>query len=109
MQNALRIVAISGACLALQGCLAKAAWDVATLPVKAAGAVVDGVTTSQSEADEKRGRELRKMEERLGKLDREYYKADEKCRRGDETKCRERDAIAAEMSEISRRLPAQPD
>ncbi|WP_237164853.1 hypothetical protein [Paraurantiacibacter namhicola] len=95
--------------LSLQACLAKAAWDVATLPVKAAGAVVDGVTTSQSEADEKRGREIRKLEERLGRLERDYYKADAKCLRGDAEKCRERDSIAAEMREISRQLPASPE
>ena len=33
----------------------------------AAGAAVDAVTTSQSEADEKRGRELRRAEERAGR------------------------------------------
>ena len=53
------------AALTLQGCLAKTAWDVATLPVKAGSKAVDLATTSQSEADEKRGRELRKREERL--------------------------------------------
>lgn len=55
------------AALALSGCMAKTAFDIVTLPVKAAGAAVDAVTTSQSEADEKRGRELRKQEEREGK------------------------------------------
>ena len=38
-----------------------------TLPVKVASAGVDAVTTSQSEADEKRGRELRKAEARCRK------------------------------------------
>jgi hypothetical protein len=55
----------------LPGCIAKAVVDTAVtavkVPVKAASAGVDAVTTSQSEADEKRGRELRKAEERLGK------------------------------------------
>ncbi|RJF90749.1 hypothetical protein [Sphingomonas cavernae] len=53
--------------LALGGCIAKTAVDIVTLPVKAASAGVDAVTTSQSEADEKRGREMRKQEEREGK------------------------------------------
>ena len=35
---------------------------------------VDLATTSQSEADEKRGREMRQREERLGKLQREFDK-----------------------------------
>jgi hypothetical protein len=51
----------------LGGCLARTAVDIATLPVKAASAGVDAVTTSQSEADEKRGRALRKEDERRGR------------------------------------------
>jgi hypothetical protein len=64
----------------LQGCtVAKTAVDVVTLPVKAVSAGVDAVTTSQSEADEKRGREIRKEEERRGK---EARLAEERCRKG---------------------------
>ena len=44
----------------LSGCVvasvAKTAFDVATVPVKVASAGVDAVTTSQAEADQKRGR-----------------------------------------------------
>ena len=57
--------------LSLNGCVvgtvAGAAVDVVTLPVKVASAGIDAVTTSQSEADEKRGRELRKAEARCRK------------------------------------------
>ena len=56
--------------LALGGCLAKTALDLATLPVKAASKTVDVLTTSQSEADEKRGRAIRQREECIGKEDR---------------------------------------
>ena len=42
------------------------------------GTAVDVVTTSQSEADEKRGREIRKAEEREGKARR---KAEREARR----------------------------
>ena len=42
--------------------------DVATIPVKVVSSGVDAATTSQSEADQKRGREIRKREERLGRL-----------------------------------------
>ena len=66
--------------LSLSGCLAKTALDVATLPVKAASKTVDVMTTSQSEADEKRGRAIRKQEEREGKearrLERERKRAE---------------------------------
>lgn len=69
--------------LALCGCVvgtvAKTAVDVATLPVKVASAGVDAVTTSQKEADEKRGRQLRKQEEERGK---QYRLAQQRCRRG---------------------------
>lgn len=51
----------------LGGCIAQTAVDIVTLPVRAASATVDVLTTSQSEADEKRGRAVRKEEERLGR------------------------------------------
>lgn len=60
--------------LALTGCIAKTALDIVTLPVKAAAAGVDAVTTSQSEADEKRGREIREREECMGKEERRAAK-----------------------------------
>ena len=49
------------------GTVAKTAVDVATLPVRVVSAGVDAATTSQSEADERRGREIRKEEERRGR------------------------------------------
>ena len=68
------------AALLLPACVARTAVDIVTLPVKAASAGVDAVTTSQSEADEKRGRELRKQEERMGKARR---KCDAARKRGE--------------------------
>lgn len=53
--------------LLLGGCLARTAVDVVTAPVKVVGWTADKMTTSQSEADEKRGRQVRKEEERAGK------------------------------------------
>jgi len=65
----------------LAGCttIASAAVDVVTLPVKVVSKGVDVATTSQSEADEKRGRELRKAEEQAG---REARERDKRCRQG---------------------------
>lgn len=60
----MRIFLLPALCLALSGCVARTALDIATLPVRAVGAGVDAVTTSQAEADRKRGRELRLQEER---------------------------------------------
>src|SRR3546814_17791401 len=63
-EKAMRIVILAVLPLALTGCIAKTALDVATLPVKAASKTVDVMTTSQSEAEEKRGSAVRKQEER---------------------------------------------
>lgn len=49
------------------GCVAKTAFDVVTLPVKATGQVVDWTTTSQEEADRNYGRKMRKQEAREGR------------------------------------------
>lgn len=54
--------------LCLSGCIARTAVDIVTLPVKVVSAGVDAATTSQSEADQKRGRQIRLEEERLGRL-----------------------------------------
>lgn len=66
--------------LALLGCttIASTAVDIVTLPVKAVSKGVDLATTSQSEADEKRGREMRKAEEEAGKKARQREEA---CRK----------------------------
>jgi hypothetical protein len=78
--KALVILAVS---CPLSGCVvgtvARTAVDVVTLPVKVASAGVDAATTSQSEADEKRGRELRRQDEERGK---QLRMAQERCRKG---------------------------
>lgn len=63
----MRFLLISMLLPLLGGCIARTAVGIVTLPVKVVGAGVDAVTTSQSEADEKRGRALRKQEEREGR------------------------------------------
>jgi hypothetical protein len=93
---------------ALQGCLAKAAVDVVTLPVRVASKGVDLATTSQSEADEKRGRELRQREERAGKLERQYEKQRKKCLDGDRSSCDEARQTYEELQVILRSLPDEP-
>ena len=68
--------------LSLSGCVvgtvASTAVDVVTLPVKVASAGVDAATTSQSERDEKLGREMRRQDEERGK---QYRLAYERCRK----------------------------
>jgi hypothetical protein len=68
--------------IALSGCLAKTAVDIVTLPVRAVSAGVDAVTTSQSEADQRRGRQIREEEEREGRIARrcEHHPDRDECR-----------------------------
>lgn len=68
------MVAVAALPLVSGGCVARAAWDVATLPVKVASATVDKMTTSQSEADRNYGRKMRLEEERRGREAREAEK-----------------------------------
>lgn len=102
----LSIVILSLSPLLLSGCLVKAAADVVTAPVRIASKGVDLATTSQSEADEKRGRELRKAEEELGKLNRKYEKQLEDCSDGNDRKCFEARESYAEIQILLRNNPA---
>jgi hypothetical protein len=79
----MRILLAAVLCPLLSGCvvgsIANAAVDIAALPVKVASAGIDAATASRSEADEKRGRALRRQDEERGRLFRE---AQERCRKG---------------------------
>ncbi len=94
--------------LMLSGCLAKMAADVVTAPVRIGSRAVDLATTSQSEADENRGREIRRREERLGKLEREYQKLSEECEDGKRSACEEAREVYAEIQEILPTIPVEP-
>lgn len=107
--HALKPIALALCAFALQGCLAKAAVSAVTLPVKVASRGVDLATTSQSEADEKRGREIRKREERLGSLERDYDKQMKRCGDGDDAACDKAQAIRAEMKAVMPGVPVDPD
>ena len=82
----MRVLLLPLFALALPGCVARTALDIATLPVKAASAAVDAATVSQAEADQKRGRQIRKYEECLGREDRA---AERKKREADYSRCGE--------------------
>ena len=96
------------AALTLSGCLAKTAFDVVTAPVRIAGKAVDLATTSQAEADQNRGRELRRREERLGALERDQAKQQQRCDDGSAEACTKRDADAAAIRELSPGVPVEP-
>ncbi|MBB4614607.1 hypothetical protein [Novosphingobium taihuense] len=110
----MRLLAVSLpiASILLSGCVAKSAFDLATMPVRAGARAVnttadvyDRVTVSDSERDQKRGREMRQREERYGKLSREYDKARRDCSRGDDDACDDARSIYAEMDAMRAGVP----
>jgi len=94
--------------VALTGCLAQAALDVATAPVKVASAGVDAVTRSQSEADQQRGQEIREREENLGRLQRDYDRLAASCRIGNDQACREAVEVQREIDVVLPTIPREP-
>ncbi len=91
--------------LALSGCVVSTVADVATAPVRAVGQGVDWATTSQSEADENRGRALRKRDERLGKLRKKYEKDRRACDKGYQSACLDARDDYAEIQQLTAQVP----
>ena len=77
----MRMILLLASPLLLGGCLVRTAADIVTMPVRAVGAGVDALTTSQAEADQRRGRQIREEEEREGRLARrcERHPEREEC------------------------------
>ncbi|WP_068070824.1 hypothetical protein [Novosphingobium lentum] len=107
-------VASGAAALLLSGCVSSAV-SLVTLPVHAAsktvgvvGGTYDHLTTSQAESDQKRGREVRRREERYGALDRQYRKASNKCRDGNRSACAESEELRDQMAQMSPSVPYEP-
>lgn len=71
------------------GCVARAAYDVVTLPVRAGSQVVDWSTTSRDEADRNYGRKVRKQRERDAKRHAREDKANRKWEREEARRQRE--------------------
>lgn len=82
----------------LSGCIARTAVDIVTLPVKAAGQVVDWSTTSQDESDRSLGREVRRREEAIGRLERQRREQQQRCENNDGDACAEAERIAREIA-----------
>ena len=109
MYPAIRLTLVALTAFALEGCLAKTVVDVATLPVKVASRGVDLATTSQSEADQARGREIRQREERLARLERDYNRQIERCGDGNRRACDEARQTYAEMQVLMPSIPVEPE
>ncbi len=95
----MRIIASFVLILTLSGCVTSLVKEVVTAPVKIVSKTADVLTTSQSEADEKRGREMRKKEESLGKLARQRDKLQEKCEDGDEDACKKMHILEKQLDD----------
>jgi Skp family chaperone for outer membrane proteins len=102
-----RLLIFAAASAALQGCLVKTAVDVATLPVKVVSKGVDLATTSQAEADQKRGRAIRRREEQLGRLQRDHEKLARKCQAGDTRACADDEKVSAQIAELVPSVPVE--
>ena len=111
--RAFRLIVIGTAAFALQGCLAKTVVDTAvgaaTLPVKVASKGIDLATTSQSEADQARGREIRRREERLARLERDYNRQLTRRTDGNRRACDEARQTYAEMQVLLPSIPVEPE
>ena len=94
MRNMRLVLAVMSTFL-LQGCVTSLVKNVVTAPVKIVSKTADVLTTSQSESDEKRGRQLRHREENIGELALRRDKARERCADGDKVACKK----AADISE----------
>lgn len=98
MGKQLILIAAVAPILVLQGCVTSIVKEVVTAPIKIVSKTADVLTTSQSEADEKRGKQIRMREENLGKLARKSDKARKKCADGDNDACSEQEALEAEIA-----------
>ncbi|MFL0355185.1 hypothetical protein ACI5KX_01795 [Erythrobacter sp. GH1-10] len=107
--RALSILALASAGVSLSGCIVGTAADVVTAPVRAGSKAVDLATTSQSEADEKRGREIRKREEELGKLERRYARELRECQDGIRKSCNDAQLTYRDIQAILPTIPAEPE
>ena len=94
-----RLVLAIAPMILLQGCVASVVSSVVTAPVKIVSKTADVLTTSQSESDEKRGRDMRKREENLGKLSRQLNKAQKRCADGDRDACEKAQDIRDQMED----------
>jgi hypothetical protein len=103
-----RLALVALAAGLLSGCIARTAADIVTAPVRVVSKGVDVMTTSQSEADEKRGRDLRRREERLGKLERQYERHTAQCMRGNRDACEHARLDYAEIQNLRPSVPAPP-
>ena len=99
MRRNVRLALVIAPMILLQGCVASVVSSVVTAPVKIVSKTADVLTTSQSESDEKRGRDMRKREENVGKLSRQLNKAQKRCADGDRDACEKAEDIRDQIED----------
>lgn len=90
------------------GCVARAAIDAVTAPVRAAGQVADWATTSQDESDRALGRRVRERDAAIGQLQRQREQAARDCAAGDADGCAAVQRLNAEISDLQN-APLEPE
>lgn len=95
------------AAILVSGCIARTAASVVTAPVRVVSKGVDLATTSQSEADEKRGRSMRHQEQRLEDLDRQYRRNSQRCSSGEQNACQQAQHDYDDIQRLSG-MPVRP-
>jgi len=95
------------ASLLLGGCISTVK-SIVTAPVRVASKAVDLATTSQSERDENRGREMRQREEDLGRLRRQYDDELEDCDDGKSGACEDASETYTEIQAMIGSMPPPP-
>ena len=102
MPRAIMLVVLLPAAL-LSGCVVKTVVSAASAPLRIAGKAADLATTSQSEADENRGRAMRHNDENLRKLQKAYRKALVNCNKGRGADCADAERISEQITKIQAR------
>lgn len=94
----LAVLMLSG-CIAntIAGTAAGIGASIVTAPVRVGAKAADMATTSQSEADENRGRAMRKRNDKIRKLQKTYNRRVDACNRGETAACSEASQISGEI------------
>lgn len=95
------LVLLFGAALVLQGCIARTAASVVTAPVRATSQVVDWTTTSQEEADRNLGRDVRRREAEVGRLQRDRARQQERCQNGNANACQQVQSLDEQIARLN--------
>ncbi|APG63811.1 hypothetical protein LPB140_11020 [Sphingorhabdus lutea] len=102
MRKSMTLIIAISLNVSLNACVGRIVGDVVTAPIKITSKTVDLLTTSQSEADENRGRKMREQEEELKKLSKQQHKLTRKCDKGDQDACKDLRKVERKIDKVKR-------